>query len=49
MWMQIPAKVASLCDVVSVRVLCEPLAQPQSEKKKKLLAEAAAEYTDVSL
>lgn len=44
MWMQIPAKVAPPCDVVSVRVLREPLAQPQLKKKK-----ATAEYTDVSL
>lgn len=48
MWMQIPAKVTSPCHVASGRVLCEPLAQPQLGKKAPL-AEATAEYTDVSV
>lgn len=48
MWMQIAAKVASPCHVVSERVLCEPLAQPQLGKKPRW-QRPAAEYTDVPL
>lgn len=35
MWMQILVKVASPCHVISERVLCEPLAQPQLGNKPR--------------